>query len=193
MVDREASPNVRKKAKLIDKHQINELTDSIVDDLIKNAFRPEPVQIKKDGEEADEDEQETERLKKESIEVTEEEDNLDLRDSFKNQELSKEEAKHIKSPVKKRPGDKFSSDGEQSVEEEEEEEYIELGYQDINKVLYIDTKVMNFGTFMPGGKLLGSNLTIQNVTKCEQIIELSVDASSFRYKIDDLTQLFPSI
>lgn len=70
---------------------------------------------------------------------------------------------------------------------------MELGYQDINDVLYTDTKVMNFGTFMPGGKLLGSNLMIQNVTKCEQIIELSVDSSSFRYKIEDLTTLFPSI
>jgi len=91
-----------------------------------------------------------------------------------------------------RPGDKLSSDGEeQSVEEEEE--YIELGYQEISKVLFIDTRVMNFGTFMPGGKLLGSNLMIQNITKSEQIIELSVDSSSFRYKIEDLTQLFPAI
>ena len=80
-----------------------------------------------------------------------------MRESFKNQELSKEEAKNIKSPVKTRPGDKLSSDGEQS---QDEEEFIELGYQDISKVLYIDTKVMNFGTFMPGGKLLGSNLMI---------------------------------
>lgn len=70
---------------------------------------------------------------------------------------------------------------------------MELGYQNINNVLYIDTKVMNFGTFMPGGKLLGSNLMIQNITKCEQIIELSVDSSSFRYKINDLTTLFPNI
>lgn len=82
---------------------------------------------------------------------------MNLRESFKNQELSKEEAKNIKSPVKTRPGDKLSSDGEQS---QDEEEFIELGYQDISKVLYIDTKVMNFGTFMPGGKLLGSNLMI---------------------------------
>ena len=52
---------------------------------------------------------------------------------------------------------------------------------------------MNFVTFMPGGKLLGSNLMIQNITKCEQIIELSVDSTNFRYKIDDLTELFPQI
>ena len=53
-------------------------------------------------------------------------------------------------------------------------------------MLYTDTRIMNFGTFMPGGKLLGSNLMIQNITKCEQIIELSVDSTNFRYKIDDL-------
>lgn len=67
--------------------------------------------------------------------------------------------------MKSRPGDKISSDGDQS--QEEEEEYMELGYQNIDNVLYVDTKVMNFGTFMPGGKLLGSNLMIQNITKCE--------------------------
>ena len=60
-------------------------------------------------------------------------------------------------------------------------------------MLYTDTRIMNFGTFMPGGKLLGSNLMIQNITKCEQIIELSVDSTNFRYKIDDLTELFPQI
>ena len=57
-------------------------------------------------------------------------------------------------------------------------------------MLYTDTRIMNFGTFMPGGKLLGSNLMIQNITKCEQIIELSVDSTNFRYKIGDLTELF---
>ena len=35
---------------------------------------------------------------------TEDEDNLNIRDQNKKQELSKEEAKHIKSPVKVRPG-----------------------------------------------------------------------------------------
>lgn len=52
---------------------------------------------------------------------------------------------------------------------------------------------MNFGTYLPGGKLLGSNLMIQNTTNCEQIIELSIDSTSFRYKIDDLNQMFPQI
>lgn len=162
VVDKDASPDLGSKKKTIDQHQINELTDSIVDDLIKNAFRPEPVQIEEDQKDASGDDlQET--LEKEYLENSpEEEDNLNIRDQNKKQELSKEDAKQIKSPVKKRPGDdkdKFSSDGEEQSQEEEEE-YIELGYQEISKVLYIDTKVMNFGTFMPGGKLLGSNLMI---------------------------------
>ena len=35
----------------VDKHQISELTDEIVDDLIKNSFKPVPVNIEKDNEE----------------------------------------------------------------------------------------------------------------------------------------------
>ena len=35
-----------------------------------------------------------------------------------------------------------------------------MGYQDIDQVLYTDSKVMNFGNYLPGGKLLGSNLMI---------------------------------
>lgn len=47
-MDKDASPDIGLKKKVMDQHQISELTDSIVDDLIKNAFRPEPVQIEKD-------------------------------------------------------------------------------------------------------------------------------------------------
>jgi hypothetical protein len=32
----------------IETHKISELTESIVDDLIKNAFKPEPVNIEKE-------------------------------------------------------------------------------------------------------------------------------------------------
>tara|TARA_B110000305_G_C19022181_1_gene439819 strand:+ start:68 stop:364 length:297 start_codon:yes stop_codon:yes gene_type:complete len=96
----------------MDKHKINELTDSIVDDLIKNAFKPEPVQIEEDKKEGAQ-EDDSACLQNEYLEMGEEEDNLNLRDSFKNQELSKEEAKEIKSPVKRRPGDKISDDGQE--------------------------------------------------------------------------------
>lgn len=130
---------------------------------------------------------------KEKLEMPagEEEDTLQLKEAAqRSQEIPKEDYENIKSPVKVKPSDKISSDGEES-QEEDDDEYMELGYQDINSVLNADTRIMNFGTFMPGGKLLGSNLMIQNTTKCEQIIELSVDATNFRYKINDLTQLFP--
>ena len=48
-------------------------------------------------------------------------------------------------------------------------------FEDINKVLFIDSNILNFSTFYPG-KLLGSTLTVGNLTTCEQIVELSVDA-----------------
>lgn len=166
VVDKEPSAAIEAH-KVVDSSQIDELTESIVDDLIKNAFKPEPVNIEKDEETSSEAQKREDKLtlEQEYLELGDEEDNLNIRETFKDQELSKEDAEHIKSPVKSRPNDdKLSSDGEQS---QEEEEYMELGYQNINNVLYIDTKVMNFGTFMPGGKLLGSNLMIQNITKCE--------------------------
>lgn len=40
--------------------------------------------------------------------------------------------------------------------------------------------MLNYATFYPG-KLLGSTLTVGNLTSCEQIVELSVDASSYTY------------
>jgi hypothetical protein len=46
--------------------------------------------------------------------------------------------------------------------------------------LFIDSQVLNYATFYPG-KLLGSTLTVGNLTSCEQIVELSVDASSYTY------------
>ena len=141
----------------VDKHQINELTEDIVNDLLKNAFKQEPVNIENDKKQKDEEADPS--LEKKYLELADEDDNLNVRcESVKNQEISKEEAQQIKSPVKvNRNVEQASSEGEQS---QEEEEYMELGYQDINDVLYTDTKVMNFGTFMPGGKLLGSNLMI---------------------------------
>ena len=90
VVDKDASPDLGSKTNTIDKHQISELTDSIVDDLIKNAFRPEPVQIEEDQKGASGDDLQ-ESLEKEYLEGnTEEEDNLNLRDQNKKQELSKE-------------------------------------------------------------------------------------------------------
>lgn len=58
---------------------------------------------------------------------------------------------------------------------EEEENEIDYTYQDINSILYADQRVLNFGSYLPGGKLLGSSLHISNLSNFEQIIELSID------------------
>ena len=62
--------------------------------------------------------------------------------------------------------------------------------QAIEDVLQIDQKVMNFSAFLPG-KMLGSNLVIGNTTDYEQIIELSVDANSYKYNINDIFDRYP--
>ena len=64
-------------------------------------------------------------------------------------------------------------------------------YQDIDQILFADCRVLNFGQFLPGGKLLGANLMVQNLTACEQIIELAVDGQTFRYSRDELVSEFP--
>ena len=49
VVDKESITDLdQKSTKQISNHQISELTESIVDDLIKNAFRQEPVNIEKE-------------------------------------------------------------------------------------------------------------------------------------------------
>jgi hypothetical protein len=53
-------------------------------------------------------------------------------------------------------------------------------YDDLTKVLFVDSSILNYATFYPG-KLLGSTLTVGNLTNCEQIVELSVDAQSYTY------------
>lgn len=53
-------------------------------------------------------------------------------------------------------------------------------HDDLSKVLFVDSTILNYATFFPG-KLLGSTLTVGNLTNCEQIVELSVDASSYTF------------
>lgn len=62
--------------------------------------------------------------------------------------------------------------------------------QDIDKVLYIDQRVMNFYTFMPG-KILGSNLIVYNKTDCDQIIDISIDSQSYVFNKEALLEQFP--
>ena len=52
-------------------------------------------------------------------------------------------------------------------------------FDDLSKVLFVDSTVLNYATFFPG-KLLGSTLTVGNLTNCEQIVELAVDAQDRR-------------
>lgn len=53
-------------------------------------------------------------------------------------------------------------------------------HEDLSKVLFVDSTILNYATFYPG-KLLGSTLTVGNLTSCEQIVELSVDATSYTF------------
>jgi len=49
---------------------------------------------------------------------------------------------------------------------------------DVNKTIFVDSYILNYSTFFPG-KLLGSTLNVGNLTNSEQIVELSIDSSSF--------------
>ena len=53
-------------------------------------------------------------------------------------------------------------------------------FDDLSKVIFVDSSILNYATFFPG-KLLGSTLTVGNLTNSEQIVELSVDASTYTY------------
>ena len=50
---------------------------------------------------------------------------------------------------------------------------------------------MNYGNLLAGGKLIGLKIFITNLTKFEQIIELSVDSQSFRYSRLELMKDYP--
>ena len=45
---------------------------------------------------------------------------------------------------------------------------------DINKVIQLDSQVINFGKFV-SGKILGSTLQVTNSSGRDQVIEISVD------------------
>jgi hypothetical protein len=54
-------------------------------------------------------------------------------------------------------------------------------------VLFVDSNILNYTSFFPG-KLLGSTLTVGNLTNCEQIVELAVDANSYTYNKKQIIQ-----
>jgi hypothetical protein len=51
----------------------------------------------------------------------------------------------------------------------------------------VDSSILNYASFFPG-KLLGSTLTVGNLTNCEQIVELSVDSSTYTYNKKNIKQ-----
>ena len=60
-------------------------------------------------------------------------------------------------------------------------------FDDLSKVIFVDSTILNYATFYPG-KLLGSTLTVGNLTNCEQIVELSVDSQNYTYSKKMLRQ-----
>ena len=58
-------------------------------------------------------------------------------------------------------------------------------------MLDADCRIMNYGNLLAGGKLIGLKIFITNLTKFEQIIELSVDSQSFRYSRLELMKDYP--
>lgn len=60
-------------------------------------------------------------------------------------------------------------------------------FEDLNKVIFVDSSILNYASFFPG-KLLGSTLTVGNLTNSEQIVELSVDSSTYTYNKKNIRQ-----
>lgn len=57
-----------------------------------------------------------------------------------------------------------------------QKQYDRIEEMSIEQAIDVDTKVISFGKFMPG-KMLGSTLLISNISKVEQIVEISLDNS----------------
>lgn len=60
---------------------------------------------------------------------------------------------------------------------------------DVNKVIYVDSYILNYSTFFPG-KLLGSTLNVGNLTNSEQIVELAIDSHSFQFNKRSISEKF---
>jgi hypothetical protein len=60
---------------------------------------------------------------------------------------------------------------------------------DVNKVIYVDSYILNYSTFFPG-KLLGSTLNVGNLTNSEQIVELAIDSNSFQFNKKSINEKF---
>lgn len=56
-------------------------------------------------------------------------------------------------------------------------------------MISIDSKVLNYSQFFPG-KMLGSTLSVANLTSSEQIVELAVDATTLKYNKAAINEKF---
>ena len=56
-------------------------------------------------------------------------------------------------------------------------------------MIFVDSQILNYSTFYPG-KMLGSTLSVGNLSNCEQIVELSVDAGNLSYRKDQIKEKF---
>ena len=56
-------------------------------------------------------------------------------------------------------------------------------------MISVDSYVLNYSTFYPG-KMLGSTLSVGNLSNSEQIVELSVDSTNLSYKVDEIRDQF---
>ena len=52
-------------------------------------------------------------------------------------------------------------------------------------MIFVDSHILNYSSFFPG-KMLGSTLSVGNLSECEQIVELSVDASNLSYRKEQI-------
>jgi len=56
-------------------------------------------------------------------------------------------------------------------------------------MIFVDSQILNYSSFYPG-KMLGSTLSVGNLSNCEQIVELSVDAANVSYQRDFIKEKF---
>ena len=56
-------------------------------------------------------------------------------------------------------------------------------------MIFVDSYILNYSQFFPG-KLLGSTLSVGNLSECEQIVELSVDSTNYYYSKTEIKERF---
>ena len=62
-------------------------------------------------------------------------------------------------------------------------------FVDIRKMIFVDSHILNYSSYYPG-KMLGSTLSVGNLSDCEQIVELSVDAANPSYQKEAILDKF---